>query len=243
MLMKKNVIRITAVFLAIVTVLLIVFISSCNNRSKNTDEDIKDATFDEIVESVRDDAIENSDNVNGARFNSTLLNFTQRYNEAKKSRGENTDLIMEGKWKKNGDESSDDNGVKIQYYYYDEENTNFTATVEVESQKLLNIGFGTTMSYYMGQTDEINNSELALEKAALMAQAVCHYKNDSTDVLKEVFRQTTADENGTLWFQQCVYKLDTQQDKKDSKNDIMLFRVFPISDRLKAEWKLKEYDP
>ena len=243
MLMKKNVIRITAVFLAIVTVLLIVFISSCNNRSKKTDEDIKDATFDEIVESVRDDAIENSDNVNGARFNSTLLDFTQRYNEAKKSRGENTDLIMEGKWKKNGDESSDDNGVKIQYYYYDEENTNFTATVEVESQKLLNIGFGTTMSYYMGQTDEINNSELALEKAALMAQAVCHYKNDSTDVLKEVFRQTTADENGTLWFQQCVYKLDTQQDKKDSKNDIMLFRVFPISDRLKAEWKLKEYDP
>ena len=241
--MKKNVIRITAVFLAIVTVLLIVFISSCNNRSKKTDEDIKDATFDEIVESVRDDAIENSDNVNGARFNSTLLDFTQRYNEAKKSRGENTDLIMEGKWKKNGDESSDDNGVKIQYYYYDEENTNFTATVEVESQKLLNIGFGTTMSYYMGQTDEINNSELALEKAALMAQAVCHYKNDSTDVLKELFRQTTADENGTLWFQQCVYKLDTQQDKKDSKNDIMLFRVFPISDRLKAEWKLKEYDP
>lgn len=241
--MKKHAIRITAVFLAIVTVLLIVFISSCNNRSKKTDEDIKDATFDEIVESVRDDAIENSDNVNGARFNSTLLDFTQRYNEAKKSRGENTDLIMEGKWKKNGDESSDDNGVKIQYYYYDEENTNFTATVEVESQKLLNIGFGTTMSYYMGQTDEINNSELALEKAALMAQAVCHYKNDSTDVLKEVFRQTTADENGTLWFQQCVYKLDTQQDKKDSKNDIMLFRVFPISDRLKAEWKLKEYDP
>lgn len=241
--MKKNVIRITAVSLAIVTVLLIVFISSCNNRSKKTDEDIKDATFDEIVESVRDDAIENSDNVNGARFNSTLLDFTMRYNEAKKSRGENNDLIMEGKWKKNGDESSDDNGVKIQYYYYDEENTNFTATVEVESQKLLNIGFGTTMSYYMGQTDEINNSELALEKAALMAQAVCHYKNDSTGVLKEVFRQTTADENGTLWFQQCVYKLDTQQDKKDSKNDIMLFRVFPISDRLKAEWKLKEYDP
>ncbi len=241
--MKKHAIRITAVSLAIVTVLLIVFISSCNNRSKNTDEDIKDATFDEIVESVRDDAIENSDNVNGARFNSTLLDFTMRYNEAKKSRGENNDLIMEGKWKKNGDESSDDNGVKIQYYYYDEENTNFTATVEVESQKLLNIGFGTTMSYYMGQTDEINNSELALEKAALMAQAVCHYKNDSTDVLKEVFRQTTADENGTLWFQQCVYKLDTQQDKKDSKNDIMLFRVFPISDRLKAEWKLKEYDP
>ncbi len=241
--MKKHAIRITAVSLAIVTVLLIVFISSCNNRSKKTEEDIKDATFDEIVESVRDDAIENSDNVNGARFNSTLLDFTMRYNEAKKSRGENNDLIMEGKWKKNGDESSDDNGVKIQYYYYDEENTNFTATVEVESQKLLNIGFGTTMSYYMGQTDEINNSELALEKAALMAQAVCHYKNDSTDVLKEVFRQTTADENGTLWFQQCVYKLDTQQDKKDSKNDIMLFRVFPISDRLKAEWKLKEYDP
>ncbi len=241
--MKKHVIRITAVSLALVTVLLIVFISSCNNRSKKTDEDIKDATFDEIVESVRDDAIENSDNVNGARFNSTLLDFTMRYNEAKKSRGENNDLIMEGKWKKNGDESSDDNGVKIQYYYYDEENTNFTATVEVESQKLLNIGFGTTMSYYMGQTDEINNSELALEKAALMAQAVCHYKNDSTDMLKEVFRQTTADENGTLWFQQCVYKLDTQQDKKDSKNDIMLFRVFPISDRLKAEWKLKEYDP
>jgi hypothetical protein len=239
--MKKHIIRITAVILAVTVVLLIVFISSCNkNGSGEKEVNNIAATFDEVVVSTDSKAIETSPNVNGMRFSSTLENFTARYNESKRVLGE-TDFIIFKNWQKHGNETVDDNGVKIQYYYYDDENTNFTATVEVDSNKILNIGFGTTMRYFMAQTEDKNNSETVLEKAALMAQSVCKYENGSTKVLKNIFRQTTTDKNDTIWFQNCVYKLDTQEDKKDSKNSIMLFRIFPISENLKDEWNLKEY--
>ena len=241
--MKKHIIRITAVILAVTVVLLIVFISSCNKNGRGEKEvNNTAATFDEVIVSTDSKAIEASPNVNGMRFSSTLEEFTARYNESKRVLGEN-DLIMSENWQKHGNETADDNGVKIQYYYYDDENTNFTATVEVDSNKILNIGFGTTMRYFMGQTENQNNSEIVLEKAALMAQSVCKYENGSTKFLKNIFRQTTTDKNDTIWFQNCVYKLDTQEDKSDSKNNIMLFRIFPISENLKDEWNLKEYVP
>lgn len=239
--MKKHLLRITAIVIAVVVVLLIVFISSCNKQgSKPEQHPESKATYEEVLASTDSMAIEDSNNVNGKRFSSTLENFTKLYNASRQNAGEK-DLLQMKNWQKHGSESKDANGVKIQYYYYNDKNTNFTATVEVESNKILNIGFGTTMSYFMGQTDQIYNSDMVLEKAALMAQTVCKYENGSTDVLKNVFRKTTVNENDTIWFQGCVYKLDTQQDKKDSKNSIMLFRVFPVSDKLKEEWKLKEY--
>lgn len=240
--MKKHILRITAIVIAVIVVFLIVFISSCNRHSNNKSEKQVNisATYDEILESTDSMAIEDSSNVNGKRFSSTLEDFTKLYNSSKQQAGEK-DLLQMKNWQKHGNESKDANGVKIQYYYYNDKNTNFTATVEVESNKILNIGFGTTMSYFMGQTDNKNNSDLVLEKAALMAQTVCKYEIGSTNVLKDVFRRTTVNENDTIWFQGCVYKLDTQQDKKDSKNNIMLFRIFPVSDNLKTEWKLKEY--
>ncbi len=239
-LMKKTIIRISAIVLAVTVVLLIVFISSCNKRGSEKEANVKKSTYDEVIVSTDSKAIEHSPNVNGMRFSSTLEEFTILYNEARRNMGDN-DLIMMGNWRKHGNETADSNGVKIQYYYYDDENTNFTATVEVESGKLLNIGFGTTMRYYMAQTQNEINSETVLEKAALMAQTACKYETGKIDALKNIFRKTTVDSNDTIWFQGCVYKLDTQEDKNDSKNSIMLFRIFPVSENLKSEWGLKEY--
>ena len=51
-------------------------------------------------------------------------------------------------WKKNGQVTKDNKGVKIQYYYYDDENINFTATIEDDSEKLVNIGCGTTVKRF-----------------------------------------------------------------------------------------------
>ena len=238
--MKKHLIRITGLVVAAAIIVTLVFISSCNKgKGEKEATDVK-STYDEVIVSTDSKAIESSSNVNGMRFGSTLEDFTTLYNECKRNMGEN-DLIMLVNWQKHGKETVDDNGVKIQYYYYDDDNTNFTATVEVDTNKILNIGFGTTMRYFMGQTDGKNNDDSVLEKAALMAQCICKYENGSTDVLKNIFKKTTVDSNDTIWFQGCVYKLDTQEDEKDSKNNIMLFRIFPISEKLKDEWNLKEY--
>lgn len=186
--MKKHLIRITGLVVAAAIIVTLVFISSCNKgKGEKEATDVK-STYDEVIVSTDSKAIESSSNVNGMRFGSTLEDFTTLYNECKRNMGEN-DLIMLGNWQKHGKETADDNGVKIQYYYYDDDNTNFTATVEVDTNKILNIGFGTTMRYFMGQTDGKNNDDSVLEKAALMAQCICKYENGSTDVLKNIFKK------------------------------------------------------
>lgn len=187
-------------------------------------------------------AIEPSDNVNGKRFSITLYEFTERYNAAKRLLGD-TDLIMSGNWRENGETQTDNNGVEIQYFYYDDYNVNITATVEVESGKLVNIGCGTTMSNFMAQESGENNSDAVLRKAALMAEAACCLGESELDNLQNIFYQITTGSEDSMWYEGFVFSLSTQEDKSNSKNSIMLFRVFPVSSELKKEWKLTEYKP
>lgn len=200
------------------------------------------ATADDATPEVETIAIEESNNVNGKRFSFTLYEFTERYNAAKRQLGD-TDLIIAGNWRENGEPQTDNNGIKIRYYYYDDYNVNITATVEVESEKLMNIGCGTTMSNFMAQESGENNSDAVLRKAALMAEAACCLGEDELDNLQDIFYQITTGSENMLWYQGFVFSLSTQEDKNNSKNSIMLFRVFPVTPSLKDEWKVTEYKP
>lgn len=184
--------------------------------------------------------VEPSENVNGMRFNTTLYKFTERYNFVKRVIGEN-DLIIEGNWRAMGSPTRDNKGMQIQYYYYDDYNVNITATVEVESQKIVNIGCGTTLGQYLAQEEDRNNSEAVLRKMAMIAHAVCQYENTSIDKLQDIFYTTTTGKENALWYDGYVFSQTTQQDKDDSRNGLILFRIFPVTDELKEEWKLPEY--
>ena len=59
-------------------------------------------------------------------------------------------------------------------------------------------------------------------------------------MLQDIFYRTTT-ESDTLWYDGYVFNLSTKEDRNDSKNNVMLFRVFPVTDELKEEWKLTEY--
>lgn len=188
------------------------------------------------------DAIEASDNVNGKRFTVTLHEFTERYNGAKRILGD-TDLIMEGNWRKMGDPQTDNKGVEFQYYYYDDYNVNITATVETESEKLMNIGVGTTMSHFMAEESGENNSDNILRKAALMADAAGCFGSDKIDTLQDIFYQIATGAEDNLWYEGFVFTLSTKENKTDSKNGIMLFRIFPVTEDLRKEWRLTDYKP
>lgn len=213
---------------------------SSNNDIKSIEKPKTAATSDEADVSTRKDAVEASPNVNGKRFNLTLHEFTTEYNDAKDRRKEN-DRIFFGNWKKNSGATKDDNGVDIQYWYYNDDNVSFTATVEVASQKLVNIGCGTTMSKFMGMDGDRKNSDIILGKAALMAEIACGFEEGSETVLQDIFFKTTTESDDSLWYKGYVFNMSTKEDDNDSKNNIMLFRVFPVTDSLKNEWKLKEY--
>ena len=203
-------------------------------KSISTEEDGEEAPVS--------DAIEMSENVNGRRFTLTLHEFTVRYNAAKRL-VQDTDLIIEGNWREMGDPETDNKGVKFQYYYYDDYNVNITATVETESGKLMNVGVGTTMSHFMSEESGENNSDEILRKAALMADAACCFGSDKIDTLQDIFYQIATGPEDSLWYEGFVFTLSTKENKSDSKNGIMLFRVFPITDELRKEWRLKDYKP
>ena len=222
----KNIRMIVAV---LVSALIIAGLSSCDsqksdNQLKSIEKPKTSATADEAENlTVATNSVEKCSNVNGMRFNMTLREFTVKYNNELKNQGEKTQIAL-NKWQKSGDVEKDNNGVEVQYWYYDDEKFNLTASVEAKSEKLLNIGLGTTLTQFMGTTDNQNNSDIILSKAALMAQAVCGFP-----------------EGSTLWYKGYVFHLSTKEDKSDSKKNIMLFRVFPVTDELKEEWKLVEY--
>ena len=170
--------RYIGVFLTLITAAAVILFSACSsnekdNQLKNIERPDTAATGDEAVDATAaTDAAELSENVNGVRFNLSLHGFTQKYNSIIKGKPDAV-LLKDAKWKKAGDAATDDNDVKIQYWYYDDENVSFTATEELASGKLVNIGVGTTMSKFMGMTDDENNSDRILEQAAWMAEAAC----------------------------------------------------------------------
>ena len=187
-----------------------------------------------------DGAVEESDNVNGMRFDMTLLQFSQRFNQGRAT--DDTASMMDiRKWQMNGKPETDENGVQVQYWYYDAGDLSFTATVEVQSDKLLNIGCGTTMSHFMGMTGNLNNSDAVLDEAAHMAAAVCDFSKDEAKTLRDIFYHTTTDADDTYWYQGFVFSLSKKTDDEDNKNNMLLFRVFPVTEELKNEWQLKEF--
>lgn len=219
-----------------------VVFSACNtNDSKlNIEQPTQSASNDEIYPAQNLNSTEDSDNVNGKRFSLTLEGFVEKYNNIQNSLG-NDEKLSIGGWKKNGEAVNDNNGVKIQYYYYDDKDINYTATVEVESQKLLNIGCGTTTSKFMVQEDNAENGNQTIKKAAIMAEAACQFPSGSEEFLQNIFYRITTESSDSIWYQGFVFSLSTKEDKNDSKNNVLLFRVFPIKDELKEEWNLSEY--
>ena len=230
---------VTALLLAAAVVFGLTACGSRNDDVKNVSKPKTTATGDEVY-TVPSDAVEESANVNGMRFNLSLYQFTANYNNERTSHGDK-DILDLKKWEKNGESEKDGNGVYVQYWHYDEDDVSLTATVEVKSDKLVNIGCGTTMSNFMEMTGDVNNSDKILEKTAQMAQAACGFPAESEGTLQDIFYRTTTGSDDSLWYSGYVFSLSTKKDEKDSKNNIMLFRVFPVTEELKTEWNLKEY--
>ena len=228
----------------LLSALFVLSLAACSKDSVklNIDQPKSISTMEDGEEAPVSDAIEASENVNGKRFALTLHEFTVRYNTAKKL-VKDTDLIMEGNWREMGDPETDNKGVDFQYYYYDDHNVNITATEEIESGKLMNVGVGTTMSHFMSEESGENNSDEILRKAALMADAVCCFGSDKIDTLQDICYQIATGPEDSLWYEGFVFSLSTKENKTDSKNGIMLFRVFPVTEDLRKEWRLTDYKP
>lgn len=215
--------------------------SSTTNNGTAAPAPNKISTLDEAKIEQDPYAIEESPNVNGMRYNLTLEQFSLKYNEMLKEMG-SLEMINGKGWQKNGEATTDLNGTQIQYYYYDAMKINFTATVEVQTNKIMNIGLGTIMSNFVSIENGKSYSDTVLMKSAVMAACAAGYTIDKVNVLQDVFYKTTFEKNDEIWYDGNVYCLSTSEDKGNSERSTMLFRVFPVKDDIKNEWNIVEYD-
>jgi hypothetical protein len=74
-----------------------------------------------------------------------------------------------------------------------------------------------------------------------MAAAVGKFDDGSLDVLQDIFYHTIYSDTSSIWYEGCVFCLETNVDKSDGEKSTMLFRIFPISNSLKSEWELIDY--
>lgn len=213
---------------------------SDNDSISNVKEPQRISTGDEIYPAKNKDAIEKSENVYKCRFNCNLQDFTQRYNEIYSNLG-GSDFLDYNKWVKQDESDTDANGVLLDYYYYNNDKSNFTATVESVSGKLMNVGCATTAENFVSDSMGSSNSDLILRKSAVMAQAVCKFPDGSTDVLQDIFYRTTFESVESLYYQGFVFSMSTGLSGK-SDSSLMLLKVFPIDDSLKNEWKIADYE-
>ncbi|MEE1060378.1 MAG: hypothetical protein UH080_00975 [Ruminococcus sp.] len=212
---------------------------STSNESEIIDEPQKTATSDQIEPSKNADAIEVSPNVNGKRFNMTLEEFTGRYNEIMLGI-EGIEFLNADNWKKLGEPEKDINEVEYQCYYYDANKIEFTATVEINTQEIMNIGCGTTEDTFVAFRGEESYSDIILKKSAVMAAAACGYGENDVDTFRHIFYSITYKDIDSLLYDSVVFNF-TVNKNKDPKKNTLLYRCFPISDHNAQEWKIEEY--
>ena len=150
----------------IVAAILMLSLFGCSDKKNADVSGVVDApdkfsTLDEAKVTENPNIRKESENVNGMCYAITLEEFTYNYNEMLKEAG-NLDMINPKGWKMLGSPQNDANGTEYQYYYYNADKINFTASVETKTNYIMNIGLGTTMSNFVSIENEKNNSDTIL---------------------------------------------------------------------------------
>ncbi len=227
-------------FIPILLAIVLLFsLSACESEKKVI---VKGnlASLDEAFSYTKENAQEDSTNVNGKRYTINIENFTNRYNEIMFRSG-GQDFIDVADWKRLGDVMKDANGVQYYCYYCYIDKIELTVAVETKSHKIMNIGCGTTMSNYVSIIDgEEKYSDKVLMVAAAMAAAVGGYTSDDVELFEEIFNKTTFENKSSLVYENNIFNLTTG--KKEENNDrTMLFRYFPVTNEHISEWNIPNY--
>lgn len=182
---------------------------------------------------------EESGNVTGARFNMTLREYTEKFNEMYNSLGGGSEELEFTNWQLQKSGQYDDNGVEYDYYYYADDKAVLTATVETVSGKLMNLGCGTTLSVFVNDSDP-KYQGIILNMTGIMAAVAGGYSAEDVKFFSDMYVDTISNSNSSFWYNNCIYLLNIQDNNND-RDSTMLFRVVAAKDSIESDWKLIDY--
>lgn len=223
----------------LICVVLIVFtmFSLCSCTENNSS--VNGATEDEAnyPQPVEENFTE-SENSTGMRYDMTLWDYTTAFNLMYSDLGGGaTEGISFSDWVLMEENQKDDNGVKYNYYYYNNGHIVLTATVETESEQVMNLGCGTTVERF---TESSSNQQEVLTICGIMAAVSGGYESDAVTFFDNLFVDTINSQDNSFWYNDSIYLLSTEKGK-DNKESTMLFRTMPASEEIRNKWNIQDY--
>jgi acylphosphatase len=219
-------------------ILIVIFSLSLCACSKSTTR-ISGATEDEAnYPTPVEDNYEESENSTGLRYNMTLWDYTTSFNLMYSDLGGgNVQGVSFSDWVLMKENQKDENGITYNYYYYNNGKVVLTATVETESEKVMNLGCGTTVARF---TDSASAQQETMTLCGIMAAVAGGYESEAVTFFDNLFVDTINKDDNCFWYNNSVYMLSTE-DGKDDEESTMLFRTMPVSESIRDKWNLQDY--
>ena len=218
-------------------------LSSCSGLSDANDTNGSNqhnvAAEDDKYPSPEESKWEESTNVTGARFDLTLREYTDEFNDMYNSLGGGSEELDFNNWKLQKSGQYDENGVEYDYYYYADDKAVLTATVETVSGKLMNLGCGTTLSVFVDGSDA-RYQGIILNMTGIMACVAGGYAVDHVRFFSNMYVDTISNSNSSFWYNNCIYLLNIEEGETDDTST-MLFRVVAAKESIEEDWNLIDY--
>lgn len=223
--------------------MLFLFASCSDNKdtgSSQTEKKVYDSTSDEAGYPYPiEQNWEESENVTGARFDMTLKEYTEKFNEMYNSLGGGSQQLDFSKWELQTEGQIDEKGIAYDYYFYADDKVVLTATVEQDSKKIMNLGCGTTVSVFINDEDT-QYQAVILAMTGIMACVAGNYPVDNVTFFSNLYVDTISDNNNSFWYNNCIYLLNVEEGETDDEST-MLFRIVAATDDIEKEWSIVNY--
>lgn len=224
--------------------LAIVFIfalTACKEESKK--ETVIEESTQEISTTVypspRTVTWEKSENNLGARYTFTLEEFNTMLNERCENLGNSdvSEFFDFKNWEIMADNLVDNNGIEYTSYCYSTDVLTITAAVENKSEKVMNLGCGTSYNDFVSSDAEYQHTVMLT--SAIIAMTAGDYSDENLEFLYCIFFDSAKNDK-QFFYNNSVYMLNMSKEEGE-EGAALLFMMSPCKDEILEEWELTDY--
>lgn len=228
-----------------ITMVVLFLLSLCAcNKETGTKSIMTDSTANQVAQSVSypvPDTLtyEESDNKLGMRYVFTLSEFNDMLNAAcdELSKENEIEYFDIDNWQLMSDNLTDDNNIRYSSYYYSTDTLTLTAAVENDSNKVMNLGCGT--SYTEFANSDADYQYTVMLTSAIMAMVAGGYSEEDLEFLYCMFFDS-AKNSEQFFYHNGVYMMNISKAEGD-ENAAVLFMMSACDDSIIEEWELTDY--
>lgn len=233
------------IFCILLSLLLLFTVCAC--KDGNNDKQDGTVSVGEITEDLNEidypspltTTWEKSENNLGARYSFSLKEFNDMLNKRCKELGnsELKEFFEYDNWQIMSEKLTDENGIEYISYYYSTDVLTITAAVECESNKVMNLGCGTSYEEFVNGDE--NYQYTVILTSAILAMTAGDYDKNDLEFLYYIFFDA-AKYDKSFFYNNSIYMLNLSKEKGE-QGAALLYMMSPCKDEILEAWELTDY--